>query len=508
MPQIDPLTIALSGLANANRSIAVVAQNIANASTPGYVHETQQQRAAGAGGLPMGVTSGIAIRDLDVALQARLITQAASASETQVRSETLARIDAVQGTPGTGGDLASLVGKLGDAFSALLNDPASAPQQRAVVDQATALAGHLRQTATTIGDLRQSAHDRVVSDVGALNAALTRIGGLSRQIIQVRASGGSTADLENQRDAAVMDASGFLDLRAVARPNGDMTVLTASGLELPTHGTPPLTVTPASVGAVSFYPGGGIAAVTLNGIDVTTAMSSGSIGAAINLRDTILPTSQGVLDEFAQTLAGRFDAQGLALFSDPAGAVPAPAAAGPRQAPYVGFAGTIVVNPAVMALPSLVRDGTHNVVGTPTGPQGFAVNPAGGPSGSTTLITRVLNYALTAQVAPGNPQSAPSLIGMGPTGTATSSIVAPSALGAFAAAVVARQAGDAAVADSAATASRDTQVALQRSLSERSGVDMDAELSHMIALQNAYSANARVITTMQSLWSQLMQIIR
>ena len=59
-----------------------------------------------------------------------------------------------------------------------------------------------------------------------------------------------------------------------------------------------------------------------------------------------------------------------------------------------------------------------------------------------------------------------------------------------------------------ATAAADATTALRQSMSDRSGVIMDTELSRLISLQNAYTANARVITTMQSLWSQLQQMLQ
>ena len=87
-------------------------------------------------------------------------------------------------------------------------------------------------------------------------------------------------------------------------------------------------------------------------------MTGGQIGADITLRDTTLPTDQAELDEFAQGLSSRFAAQGLTLFTDPAGNVPA--AAEPRCRPAMSaMPATIQVNPAVTADPSLVRDGTR-----------------------------------------------------------------------------------------------------------------------------------------------------
>ena len=87
-------------------------------------------------------------------------------------------------------------------------------------------------------------------------------------------------------------------------------------------------------------------------------------------------------------------------------------------------------------------------------------------------------------------------------------LAAPAALGDFATALLASQAADAADASNTATTSSDTQKALQQSLSTTSGVNMDTELAQMVQLQNAYAANARVITTMQSLWTQLLQTVQ
>ncbi len=51
-----------------------------------------------------------------------------------------------------------------------------------------------------------------------------------------QAAGTSTADLENQRDAAVQTLSQTLSVNTLVQPNGDMMVTTAGGTELPTHG--------------------------------------------------------------------------------------------------------------------------------------------------------------------------------------------------------------------------------------------------------------------------------
>jgi flagellar hook-associated protein 1 len=131
---------------------------------------------------------------------------------------------------------------------------------------------------------------------------------------------------------------------------------------------------------------------------------TGQIGANITLRDTTLPTDQAELDEFAQAAASRFAANGLTLFTQPDGTVPA-SAAPPSQNGYVGFSGTIQVNPAVQANPSAVRDGTPTIANpNPANPNNLA--------GFTGIISAVLNTVLGS-----NPPLGAHAVNLGPGAT-------------------------------------------------------------------------------------------
>ena len=49
--------------------------------------------------------------------------------------------------------------------------------------------------------------------------------------------------------------------------------------------------------------------------------------------------------------------------------------------------------------------------------------------------------------------------------------------------------------------------ALQQRVNSESGVSIDTEMSNLISLQNAYSANARVMSTIQQMMNTLLQAI-
>jgi flagellar hook-associated protein 1 FlgK len=209
------LSVAGGGLAAVNVQLGLISQNIANASTPGYAVEKATLQSLTAGGVGMGVMTGPATRASDDALQGALLEQNGVAAGLAARQSALAGIDAVQGTPGAGDDLGSLLGKLQDAFSSLAGAPADTTQQSAVVAAAQTLAQGVNTLGAAIGNARQAAQDTIVADVAAANATLATIGSLSDQIVALKSRGQSTADLEGQRDSAIQSLSSLLDIKVL-----------------------------------------------------------------------------------------------------------------------------------------------------------------------------------------------------------------------------------------------------------------------------------------------------
>ncbi len=495
------LDIAGSGLAAVQRELALVSQNIANAGTAGYATETAAQSALVAGGQGMGVITQPAIAASDPALQAELLAQVSQVSGLATQQAALKPIDQVAGTPGTGNDLASQIGALQNSFTTLLTDPSNQAQQAAVVQAAQTVAGQLNGLGNATTTARQNAQTAIVSEVGTFNRTLTQIGGLNSQIVAMTAQHQSTADLVNQRNAAVQTLAQLVSVKTSLQPDGALLVATASGTILPTDGSQTV-----STGNATLTPGSStVPPITLGGVDITAALTGGQIGANIALRDTILPTRQAGLDEFAAALAQRFSAQGLKLFTDAVGNVPT--AGVPVQSGYLGFANSVTVNPAVVATPSLVRDGTQAVVGSAGGASAFTPNPAGGPAGFATMISRVLNYALGADVQAGVVQPAANSSGLGASGTLSVDYGGSGSVAGLATAMTASQA--AAVGDVAGQLSnaQAVQTGLQSQLQGETGVSVDNQLSTMIALQNSYGANAKVMTAVESMFTTLITAV-
>ncbi len=502
------LSIATGGLANINAQLGLISNNVANASTPDYSVETANQQSLVAGTQPMGVLTEAATRSVNLALQQSVFSQDSTVSGLTTTTNSLQALDALQGTPGQGSDLGSLLGNVQSAFTTLLGDPSNAAQQSAVVSAASTLTNGINSLSDAYGQQRQAAQASIVNAVTSLNTDLSQIGALSSRIISARVAGQSSADLENQRDAVVHSLSDIVGIKTLNQPNGDMIVVTTSGTQLPTNSaSSPVHTSSVTIGPGASYASGTIPPITLGGVDVTSQLQGGTLGANIALRDTTLPTFQAELDEFSSSLATRFNAQGMTLFTDPQGNVPAGGGT-PVQSGYVGFASEIQVNPTVINNVSLVRDGTQNVTGSATGASAFTVNPAGGPTGFTTLINRVLNFAMGAQAQAGVAQQPGATGGLGPDGTLNAPYAAPATLADNANALVSAQAAVSNAATGQLSTEQAVQTTLNNDLTAASGVNMDTEMSRMLELENAYGANTRIISTVQAMFTQLLQVVQ
>ena len=132
------------------------------------------------------------------------------------------------------------------------------------------------------------------------------------------------------------------------------------------------------------------------------------------------------------------------------------------------------------------------------------VPPVPARAGYTGIINAVLNTALGSNATAGVPTSQ----ACGPAGTLNAPYVAPPTLGQLAATMLASQAQDSAATTTQADTEQAVQTTLASKLSAQSGVNMDTEMSHMIQLQNAYGANAKVIAAVQAMWTQLLQAVQ
>lgn len=323
-------SIAFSGLSATSVQISVTSSNISNADTTGYTTKTANQSSSVTNGVGTGVTVTGITSTVDKLLLKSLISATSDLGAADTANTYLTSLEKLYGSTSstddssTGTSLANSIAALESALSSLASAPSSASLQSNVISALDDVASQLRETSSGIQKLRSDADQDIASSIDDVNSDLQQIADLNAQIKQTAAAGQSTADLEDQRNTALQDLASKMNISYFTASNGDLQIYTTSGQALVDSSAHTISYTAAAkVTAATTYTAGssssGFSAITVNGVDITSQISGGDIGALITLRDTTLPAAQSQLDQLAQQLASMMNG-----VSNSASSVPAP----------------------------------------------------------------------------------------------------------------------------------------------------------------------------------------
>lgn len=317
-------SIAFSGLSATQVQISVASANIANADTTGYTKKTANQASSVTAGVGTGVTVTGITSTVDRLLLKSLIASNSDLGSADTLNSYLGSLQQLygstssSGSTSTGTSLANTLASLESALSSLAATPSSSSLQSNAVSALEAVASQLRETSSGIQKLRGNADQDIASAVSGINDDLSRIADLNTAIRQAAAAGQSTADLEDERNTALQDVSSQMNISYYTAANGDLQISTTSGQALVDSSAHALSYTPASsVSASTSYGSGGFSGIMVNGVDITSQISSGKVSALVTLRDSTLPAVQSQLDTLATQLATTLNAVSNAQTSLP-----------------------------------------------------------------------------------------------------------------------------------------------------------------------------------------------
>lgn len=492
------LRYALSGLFVTQRGLDVVSRNIANADTQGYTRKTLTQYNDVLNGTGVGVRLGNLEREMDLALQREVLSREGDVARGRVLESYLLKIDAIQGKPDSEQSLGSLMTKLQDKFVRLLDQPDQATLQNDVIEGADTLARMMNDVSRTLTGLRNQSQAEIVDLMGQLNTHLQKVDDLNRQLSQRLLVGQTAPDLEDQRDQALQEISKLVDITYFRTGDGSIRINAANGQPLLDSSFQPLSTDPAQLTPNSYYEAGNpaspIGPILLGGTtDMTPFLKGGRLGGLLELRDEILPRMQAEMDELAVTTAKRFEGAGLTLFTDGGGGVPNGWVPPPAALDYVGFSAEIRVSAAVRASPEILRDGD-----------------AGQPAGASYPEYRDQIQAVVDEVF-GKPASAAlefarTDLGPGPRSLSTR-LPASVSLATYSAELVTAVGVLSSDTTDSRVAAQSVRDQFQQLLTNETGVNVDQEIGMLIQLQRAYSSSARIVTTNQEMFQELMRAV-
>jgi len=317
--------IAFSGLSAAQTQMTIASANISNAGTTGYTEKTGNQSTMVTGGAGSGVTVSSVTSNVDQYLLKELMTSISDLGSANNVNNYLNQLQQIYGSTGsdttTGTSLGNTLASLESAISSLASSPSDATAQSNFVQALENVTSQLQSTSTSVQQLRSNADKQIGTTVADANTNLQLIGSLNTQIVQAQAAGQPTGDLEDQRNNALQAVAKDIGISYFTASNGSVQVYTSSGQTLVNGSTvSTLSYTPAAqVSASTTYsatPPSGFQGITLNGIDITSQITTGAIGGLIDLRDDTLPSAQSQLDQLASQLITTLNAvhnQGTAI---------------------------------------------------------------------------------------------------------------------------------------------------------------------------------------------------
>jgi flagellar hook-associated protein 1 FlgK len=455
------LSIAVQSLNAASGSLQATNNNIANANTPGYTRKVsileeaapinEGNFSAGSGVDLIGYQS---IRDELLQTQIQQETQAQSGANAQ-----LASLQQIQPTFTTSTqDIGTEMSALFSSISSLSTNPTSSTSQEAVLSAGQNLATAFNTASDTLTSQQSGLNTQVTQDVTQINQLTQQIAALNPQIAELTSSGQDGGTLQDQQDQLVLKLSALTSVSVTQGTDGE---------ELSTGNGTPLVVGSQSFTLQTTTGSDGMTHVLdQNGTDITTSLTSGDLGGTIQTRDK---TISGLLNQL-NTLANQFgtamnaaQAMGFDKNGNTGGnfftlpATPAPTVP-PAVDPYPGAAADITM---AISDPSLIATSSDGTTGS---------------NGNLDNLSAVQTTALPAGQTPGNAYA--SIVYQ--VGSLTSN------------------------ANAESTATTSSLAQLNSQLSSVSGVSIDEESANLITYQQAYEAAARVVTTIQAMFTVTM----
>ena len=446
---ISAMWIAAQALDVDQGALNVTTNNIANASTPGYSREVvdlTEQTPVQSGNLTIGTGVTLqriqSVRDQMLSLLIEEQTTQQSGAQTQLNA-----LQQVQGlfsdpTQGIGANLTALF----NSISQLSTNPTDGAQRQSVITAAENLVTSFNQTAKSLSTIQLSQNQTVSQSVDQINALSEQIAQLNAQVGQMQQLGKDPGALLDQENQLINQLSQLTNVTEIHTEHG-LTLTTGAGTAL---------VVGNQSFALSVGNGPtGMLDVFAQGQDITNTIQGGNLGAAIQVRDQDIP---GILNQL-NTLAGDF-------------------ATSMNTAQAAGF--DLNGNPGQPLFSFTAGGAAASLSLATTDPNAIAASSDGTP-GSNGNIANLM--AVQTQALPS---------GQTPTESYAN--------------IVSTSGNLASQAQADLTASTTSLNQLNDQLGALSGVSINEETANLLNYQNAFSAAARVVTTVDQLTQTVLSM--
>jgi flagellar hook-associated protein 1 FlgK len=532
--------IAKSAIYTNQQALNTIANNIANANTPGYsrqevileVANPVQIRGDFVG---RGVTSGGVRRHYDKFLQLQIIGQEHSYGRSTALESGLSQIEQIF-NEAQGLGIGDILDEYFNAWQDVATNPESQTDRTSLLQKAKSLVQAVKQMELDIEDTLNYINDDINNLVTDINSITSEIASLNAKITQVEAgfSAEKASYFRDERDQKLSELAELMNYSWYENSNGSVTVL-AGGRSLVD-------------GEISYSMNtqidvDGNRQIYLNGENMTSAFSGGKLGGHIAARSDINSTPLHSLRKLMASIIKETNIlhrQGYGLdgstnndFFDPlkvytvnyssAGYVSSASVTDVTQLTLdeytVKFTSSSAYEVYDKQTGSLITSGTYSA-GSPINFAGIRVVIDGSPAGGDSFLVSPLKgvikdfdvsisdtdkvaAASTSSALPGDNTNALSIAGLSQTsisnlGSATFDEYYEGLVSSVG--IMSKAAHDGLAYDD------NMRFELQKKRDQVSGVSLDEEAADLIRYQRAYEAGARILKITDELMQTIINI--
>ena len=279
MSLINLLNIGKSAIFASQAAINVTGNNIANVNTPGYTRQEAILRIA----TPIVPVRRRVPRHGRQRLEHRetlrpvhlgqLLGQEQNYGKSATMDQVLGQVEQVfNGNGGAG--LSSALNAFFDAWQSLSANPADTTQRTVLLSDANNFVTAAKQMESSLLGTLKDVNKAISDAAGQINSIATDIARLNGQIVQIESGGGTAKanDLRDARDQLVTQLSGLVDIGTLEDKNGSLTVTLGMRNLVDRETVNPLTAIKTAAGD---------AGLSLDGVDVTSRITKGSVGGLL-----------------------------------------------------------------------------------------------------------------------------------------------------------------------------------------------------------------------------------
>lgn len=298
--------IAKSALATSQQALTVVGHNIANVNTPGYARQeavlVERQPLNGRPGmLGNGVQATAIRRIVDRFVEDQLTASHETLGNLTVAREELFRLQNMFGDSndqGIGARLAEFFKSVQDVAAG----PSEVTPRAVLLAKAGLLTSGLNQVAGELATQRLTLNDRIKQTITEINSLTKQIAELNSKIVTAEAGGQNANDLRDQRQAALNELAGRIDISVIETGTGGVSVFAARGQAIVEETTTRNLVPVAALDKdglidVQYDLGGTIPS------SISSLISGGRLKGLLDVRDVTIPGLQASFDKLAATLS-------------------------------------------------------------------------------------------------------------------------------------------------------------------------------------------------------------